>query len=204
MPKITISTEEIDAWVRDIQLFRAHLGHAKDAEPVLPSGTEAAEMRERLFKLRSVLDAMGSRGAITITSSCSPPVLKQEHPDSNIVNKYKIVLLDIKEENEVELQEGDIPILYYEHLTVLRPIRSPPHPIMVISPEPKKESEIRMIPALCPGCNKPIEICTGQFRLCVNRDHVKYPDPIWDPVKLRWADTPDEIEELRRSWGMNK
>ncbi len=64
--------------------------------------------------------------------------------------------------------------------------------------EPKKESEIRMIPALCPGCNKPIEICTGQFRLCVNRDHVKYPDPIWDPVKLRWADTPDEIEELIR------
>ena len=54
--------------------------------------------------------------------------------------------------------------------------------------EPKKESEIRMIPALCPGCNKPIEICTGQFRLCVNCDHVKYPDPIWDPVKLRWAD----------------
>ena len=50
--------------------------------------------------------------------------------------------------------------------------------------EPKKESEIRMIPALCPGCNKPIEFCTGQFRLCVNRDHVKYPDP--------------EIEELRR------
>lgn len=64
--------------------------------------------------------------------------------------------------------------------------------------EPKKESEIRMIPALCPGCNKLIEICTGQFRLCVNRDHVKYPDPIWDPVKLRWAETPDEIEELRR------
>ncbi len=71
--------EEIDAWVRDIQLLRAHLGHAKDAEPVLPSGTKAAEMRERLLKLRSVLDAMGSNGAITITSSCSPPILKQEY-----------------------------------------------------------------------------------------------------------------------------
>ncbi len=113
MPKITISTEEIDAWVRDIQLFRAHLGHAKDAEPVLPSGTEAAEMRERLFKLRSVLDAMGSNGAITITSSCSPPILTQEH----ILEIFKGIIDDIAPQWKREfLDRLNIPIEFKKKL----------------------------------------------------------------------------------------
>lgn len=123
MSNITVTQEEIEAWMRDIRLLSAHLSHPRDAEPVLPFDIGSrSEMRERLLKLSSLLKVMGcGLGPIRISSPCVPNAeLKQEYILeilSGIIDEFEDAHTDSKNMWKQDfLNELKIPIEFKKML----------------------------------------------------------------------------------------